>query len=383
MIAFETEKHAGTLGRKFSLLTVDNPDIRVLAVKKSELSDEVIVRMVELDGNPVPQVHVKFAGPIEAAREVNGQELPTGSATVVDGALETSFKPYQPRTFALTLAPSSVRSNGVESQPVKIQYDLAAASNDDTKSQGGFDKRGDALPAEMLPAQMSVNGVNFQLAPAGTGMPDALVAKGQSIDLPEGDFNKVYVIAASAQGDQKAVFRVGDHPVDVTVEDWGGFIGQWDTRVWKPRPDSVTEGGGQYSRTPAHQVPLRKDWAVSANHATWDINNSGSPDWSPRYPEDYLGLRPGYIKPATLAWYASHHHTPDGLNEPYQYSYLFVYAMDLPAHARTLKLPANENIRIMAVSVAKEEPDVKPAQPLYDTLGRTGESATMEAAANR
>jgi len=144
----------------------------------------------------------------------------------------------------------------------------------------------------------------------------------------------------------------------------------------------VTVGGGRQDREPAHQVALRKDWAVSANHATWDIADSGSPDWSPRYPEDYLGLRPGYIKPATLAWYASHHHTPQGLNEPYAYSYLFVYAMDLPPHARTLSLPANDNIRILAISVAYEDPQINAVQPLHDTLGRT-EPGAMEAARDK
>ena len=379
LIAFETSKHEGALGRSFSLLSVDNPDIRVLALKKAEKSDEVILRMVELDGKPASQVHVKFAGPLIAAREVNGQELPTGSATIESGALETSFKPYQPRTFALRIGAAPAHEQGVASQVVSLKYDLAASSNDDTSAQGGFDAKGDALPAEMLPTQLEINGIDFQLAPSGTGLPDAVVAKGQSIELPQGDFNKVYVIAASDEGDQQAVFHIGERAEKLTIEDWGGFIGQWDTRLWKPRPDSVTVGGRADSREPQHQVPLRKDWAVSANHATWDLTNTGSPSWSPSYPNDYLGLRPGFIKPATLAWYASHHHTPDGLNQPYQYSYLFVYALDLPAHARTLKLPPNDKIRIMAVSVAKEEPNVDPVQPLYDTLGRTAPDANPSA----
>jgi alpha-mannosidase len=381
LIGFETAKHAGALGRSFSLVSVDDPHVRILALKKAEMSDETVVRLVEMDGNPAPQVHVKFAGPIAEAREMNGQELPLGQATLNGGVLETSFTPYQPRTFALKLGAAPARVKGVESQPVALKYDLAAASNDDTEAVGGFDKAGNALPAEMLPTQLTLDGVDFNLAAAGTGKPDAVVAKGQAIDLPSGDFNKVYVIAASANGDQEGVFRAGSHSETLRIEDWGGFIGQWDTRIWKPRPDSVTEGGGR-SREPEHQVPLRKDWAVSANHATWDLANSGSPDWSPNYPEDYLGLRPGYIKPATLAWYASHHHTPDGLNEPYQYSYLFVYALDLRAHAKTLTLPANDNIRILAISVAKEEPQVSPVQPLHDTLGRV-EPGAVEAASGK
>ena len=379
MIAFNTEKHSGTLGHSFSLLSIDNPGIRVLALKKSELSDEMIVRLVELDGRATDKVRVKFAGPLDSAREVNGQELPLGSASVVDGALETSFKPYQPRTFALKLGTSTVHEAGITSQPVTLNYDLAVASNDDSKSVGGFDKQGDAIPAELLPSELKIDGVRFTLAQAATGTPNAVTAKGQSISLPEGKFNKVYVLAASADGDQRATFKVGAIPVSLTVEDWTGFIGQWDTRLWKPRPDTVTEGGGR-SGTPEHQMPLRKDFAISASHQTWDLKNSGSPDWSPKYPEDYLGLRPGYIKPATLAWYTSHHHTAEGLNEPYQYSYVFVYALDLPANAKTVTLPDNADVRILGMSVAQDEPAVVPAQPLFDTLGMSTRSEQFEAA---
>jgi alpha-mannosidase len=260
------------------------------------------------------------------------------------------------------MAPAHV--NALKSQPVKLNYDLAAPSNDDTQSVGGFDKQGDALPAEMLPSKINFNGVEFDLAKAETGKPDAVVARGQTIQLPKGNFNKAYLLAASADGDQKAVFKTGSRSTELNIQNWGGFIGQWDTRLWKPAPDTVPVGNDL-----AHQVPLRKDWAVSANHATWsDITYRGSPTWSPHYPDDYLGLERGYIKRAVLAWYASHHHTPAGLNEPYAYSYLFSYPIDLARGARSLTLPNNESIRILAISVAREEPEVKPAQPLYDTL---------------
>ena len=361
LIAFETPKHAGTLGKEFSLLQVDNPRIRVMALKKAEMSDEVVLRMVELDGKPAPNVHVKFAAPIASAREVNGQELPVGAATVQGGALVTSFTAYEPKTFALKLGTAPAKLTSILSRPVTLHYDLAASSNDDTKTVGGFDSKGDALPAEMVPQVLEFNGVMFHLAAAGTGKPDAVIAKGQKIELPAGRFNRVYVLAASDEGDQKAEFRAGEKADNVTVENWGGFIGQWDTRLWKPRPKEITGRGGT-------TTPLRQDWAVSANHATWDLSDRGSPDWSPRYPEDFLGMSPAFIKRADVAWYASHHHTPDGLNEPYQYSYLFAYSMDLPANARTLTLPDNANIRVLAVSVAEENPEVKPAQPLYDTL---------------
>jgi alpha-mannosidase len=82
-------------------------------------------------------------------------------------------------------------------------------------------------------------------------------------------------------------------------------------------------------------------------------------------------MKPGYIKRADVAWYCSHHHTADGLNEPYEYSYLFAYAINLPAGARTVTLPNNDKIRILAVTAANKPGDTLPAQPLYDTFWGT------------
>jgi alpha-mannosidase len=354
LVPFETTKHSGTLGRNFSLVVVSNPRVRVLALKKAELSDEIIVRLVELDGRPAPNVRIKFAGAVESAREVNAQEQPAGAATVVDGAIETSFSAFQPRTFALKLAPSTTKVAGPRFQPVSLPYDLAASSNDDTKTVGGFDQNGNALPAEMLPAQLAFHGICFQLAPAGTGRLDAVVAKGQKITLPPGDHRRIWILAASSDGDQEATFTIGKKPARIIVHAWNGFIGQADTRIWKPAPDNV-----------------RKDWAVSANHASWDLNDRASLSWSPRYPDDYLGLSARYTKRVDVAWYASHHHTAAGLNEPYEYSYLFSYALDLPPGATELTLPINDKVRILAASVGDNGPAVTPGEPLYDTFDRT------------
>jgi alpha-mannosidase len=365
--AFETSHHAGTLGKEFSLVTVSNPRIRMMALKRAETSNETILRLVEMDGKAEPDVKVKFAGPLTAAREVNGQELPVGAATVSAGALDTSFTAYQPRTFALKLGAAPAKLPAVTSHPVTLSYDLAVTSDDDTKTSGGFDAKGNAIPAEMLPAELTFDGVKFQLAASGTGKQDAVVAKGQTLSLPAGKYNRVYVLAASSDGEQKAAFRAGSHSSELDVENWGGFIGRWDTREWKPEPDTETVGGfGGQTR----EVTLKHDWAVSAGHATWDLENRGSQNWSPRYPEDYVGLEPGFIKRADVVWFSSHHHTPEGLNEPYQYSYLFAYSIALPAGAKTLTLPDNDKIKVLAVSVAEEAPAVEPAHPLYDTLTR-------------
>src|SRR6267378_6814630 len=80
LISFETTKHAGALGREFSLMKISDPRIRVLALKKAEHSDEIVLRMVELDGALHPNIKVSFAAPITGAREINGQEQAVGAA---------------------------------------------------------------------------------------------------------------------------------------------------------------------------------------------------------------------------------------------------------------------------------------------------------------
>jgi alpha-mannosidase len=81
-------------------------------------------------------------------------------------------------------------------------------------------------------------------------------------------------------------------------------------------------------------------------------------------------LTPGYIRPASVAWFASHRHASDGSNAPYAYSYLFAYAIDVPAGVKTLTLPNKQSIRILAVTVSNEGAQVRPVQHLTDYLER-------------
>ena len=348
LIAFQTSPHAGALGREFSLLKVSSPRIRLLALKKAEQGDEIIVRLAELDGKPQADVKVSFAVPIASAREVNGQEQPVGAAAVSGGVLVTSFTAYQPRTFALRLAAPPAKVAGVRSAPVSLKYDVAVASNDGTHTTTGFDGKGNALPAEMLPAQITFNDVQFRLAPttlASTANAafNAIVARGQTLELPSGRYNRVYVLAASAEGDQKASFKTGSKNVDLTIQDWGGFIGQWDDRQWIAKDIPIE---GQPGKTE------HDDYA------------------------EMTGVKSGYIKRADLAWYCTHHHNAAGENVPYGYSYLFAYPIDLQPGAKTMQLPDNNKIRILAISVSEENPEVKPVQPLYDVLPSPLSSST-------
>lgn len=345
LVAFVSSKHAGRLGRSFSILRLNNSRVRVLALKKAEESDEVIVRIVELDGTGAANVKLSLAGPIVSAREVNGQELPIGAATVIRGQLITNLGRYQVRTFAIRLSNSQRRLQRPTSSAVSLAYDATVATRDGEKSTGGFGSTGLALPAEMLPREIQFGGVVFHLADAGSG-PNAVVAHGQTIQL-RGGYKRLYLLAA-AEGDQKARFQIGDNPVDLLIQDWGGYIGQWDNRMWKQTEVQIP------ARTPPPGTP--PDIAAQLQRPRTRIDQYGQ----------MTGITPGFIKRVPVAWFASHRHTADGLNDAYAYSYLFAYVLEVPPNATTLKLPDNAHIRILAITGSNESGGVKPAQTLYD-----------------
>lgn len=334
--AFLAGARAGALGKSLSLMSVGNSRVRALALKKAEESDEVVARLVEMSGKPAKKVKVAFAASVVAAREVSGVEDPVGPAQIEKGALVTDFGPFEVRSFAVKLGPAPVRVPAPKFEAVPISYDVYATTRDGEIPVGGFDFEGRTIPAEMLPARIQYEGIEFALGPSDK--PNAMTARGQTLTLPPGTKGRVYILAASAAGDQKATFRIGDKPVELTVQEWTGYVGQWDNRLWTTRQEIVKS------------------------------RRTGEP--RPVTIQEYAGLVPGYIKPAAVAWFASHRHLQDGTCDPYAYSYLFAYMLEVPPGATTLTLPDNDRIRVLAVTVSGEGRPVRPAHPLFDTLER-------------
>jgi alpha-mannosidase len=172
-----------------------------------------------------------------------------------------------------------------------------------------------------------------------------VVARGQSIALPGGNYNRIYLLAAASGGDQRATFKVGQKEIELNIQDWTGYVGQWDNRTWKTTEEVIRQS---VTAAAAGQQPRVR------------INPYG----------EMTGLRPGFIKRADVAWFASQRRDAAGNPEPYMYSYLFAYPIHMPVGTRTLVLPDNERIRVLAVTVANETWVTLPAQPLYDTLER-------------
>lgn len=331
LIPFIAQPHPGALGKVFSMMQIDNSHVVAIAMKKSEDNKSIIVRLHEVNGTPADNVHVSFAAPIQSAEEVDGQERQIGPATLRDGKLVVNMTPFILRAFAIHLEPAQTAEDthltAAKCQMVPLSYNLDAVSTRSSLSDGAFDSAGRTYPAESLPAKITSEGIQFTLGSTADGQKNAVICQGQYISLPSG-FNRVYILA-SAVKDTPAKFQVGDQPANRLIQSWTGYIGQWDLRKWEGKVPEIVF------------------------------------DWKNKY----LGLKPGYTKPDTVAWFSPVRRSPTQGNQYYKFTYLFKYGFDLPAGARSITLPNDPNVRVFAITVAKNTHDqAVAARPLYDTL---------------
>jgi len=349
LVAFQATPHPGTLGKAFSFLKINGGGVVVSALKKAENSDDLIVRVVETKGKGVKDVELAFAAPVVSAREVNGQEQDLTSAVVKNGKIVFNVTPYQLRTFAIKLKPAGGALAAPRSTPVELPYDVDVISGDKHKADGDFDGSGKSFPAEMLPDTFVSDNIVFKLGPKADGDKNAVSCSGQTIKLPEGKFNKLYLLAAATEASgfrgmdagggagvagtaSRAVFKVGEALVEFPVEIWAGFFGQWDKRLW--------DGDG-----------------AATSFDRGNIN--------------YVGIAPGYVRKDNVAFFTTHRHLRNGANDPYMYAYIYKYKIDLPQGAGEITLPTNARVRILAMTAASNEnDDAVPAQPLSDMLVR-------------
>ena len=337
LVPFRAAEHDGALGKSFSLVQVSDPRVSVQALKKAEDSEEVIIRLREHTGKPVRGVKVSVGNEVLAAREVDGQERPVGNAAVRDGDLVTDMGGFELRAYALRVAEPSAEQSvaATRSTPIALDFDTDVISTNADRTDGNMTSGHESYPAEQIPQKVQVGDVTFELGSGSRdGQKNAVTAKGQQIKLPSGSFDRVYLLAASSDGDVEASFTVDGQSTTVTVQDWGGYVGQWDRRDW---PGDV---------------------------------------FDPRYPwgsSEPIGLEPGFTKPGEIAWYVSHHHTPSGGDKGsdalYRYCYMYKVGLDVPKGATSITIPNDPRVKVLAVSAVSEpDPSTVPAAPLFDTL---------------
>lgn len=318
LLAFEAPKHTGTLGKDWSMVKINNNAVGVMAVKKMEHGDYYIIRVNELHGMDQKNIRVSFAGKIADAYEVNGQEKRKGKAEFSGNTLTFDISHYGIRSFAVKPASAEKSTPAPMQQSVTLNYNDDIMSYDDNKGDGDM-SWGYSFPAEMIGDSIICNGILFKTGNKAEREMNAVICDGQTVTLPGGDFNKLYILAA-ATDNTKGDFTVDGKVTSLPVQRWTGYIGQFYNRQFTADSKEVTS-----------------------------IDNA-------------------WVRKDNIAWFASHRHRSYPLgNDAYQYSYLYCYEINLTGKAASLQLPANKKIKIVAITVAKSNnDDIKPLQPLYD-----------------
>ncbi len=335
LIAFQTESHGGA-DSPFALMQVEtySSDGRVLSgpgavhlncVKAAEQSDEIVIRLRETAGLAAPDVRVRCAFPIVAAREVNGAEEPLGEAVVREGVLTTSLGAYQPRAFAIRIAaPKSLTVAPPRCRPIELPFDLDGISLDTDRRDGDFDN-GRTLAGELLPDTVLDHDIPFVTGPKSAGAFNVVVCRGQELALPAGDYNRLHLLLTSVGGPAEARFRIDGRDTSFWVQDYADYIGQWDSRLVAGR---LVEEPGL--------------------------------------------IAPAYILRQPVGWYGTHRHSARGDNEAYQFTYLYHARLPLPRGAQRITLPDNPRLRLFAMTAAGAAyDDIRPAAPLYDVANAT------------
>jgi len=316
LIAFETPKHPGKLGKSLSLVTINNPQVGLMAFKKMETGGYYLLRVNELNGQDTKAIQVQLPGKITDAYEVNGQEQKIGTADFTNGKLNFDLTHYTIRSFAVKFEPQSAGITKPVEQAVVLPYNQDMMSFDDNRDDCST---GTSLPAELVPDTIVSEDIHFVMGSKEDGKNNAVSCNHQKISLPVGDYDKLYILAA-ATDNTTGDFEVDGEKVSVQVQKNAGFVSQFYNREFTADFKGVTKINDPYSR------------------------------------QD------------NIAWFASHRHLAyPSENDAYQYTYLFKYLLKIPKGAKTLVLPDNKKISVFAITVGGNEyDDIKVMGPLYD-----------------
>jgi alpha-mannosidase len=332
--AFAVPKYKGKRS-SFSLISIDNDQVNIQAVKMAEDKSGVVVRLQELNGNACSGAILSAIKPILAAEELDGTERPLDiHLATKKGKLSIDFGPYELKTILLRL--TEVKAMPEATQAIALEYDTDVFSYNSTREDGYIDRRprseghrgsldgkGGTYPAEMIGDQIKLGNISFTIGSREEHEYNSLACLGQSIDLPEG--TKVLHILAAADVDTDVTFEAGGKEFPLTIGGWSGYMGSWDNREFE---GFVAE-------------------------LSYSMRN------------ELKTIHPAFIRNQRIAWSASHRHLPAG-DALYEYGYLFAYRIEIPEGTTSITLPDSRFVRIVSMSVGDEGYAIALQSPFED-----------------
>lgn len=298
--AFAVSEHKGDLGRFFSLLSSNNPNVAIKALKKAESGDEYVVRVYETSGKAAQEAILTFARPITEAMIADGTEKALGKAAFTGKELKVSIKPNGVNTYKIKLSADNKRQMASESLP--LDYNRKCFSWNEFSGEGNF-ADGYSYAAELIPTNITVDRIPFEFETREEL--NGMSCKGDTLNIPVGKgYNKVYLLAAAATEDKDltATVRTGKSEQTINVPSYTGFIGQWG----------------------------------------------------------HTGHTSGFLKDAEIAYTGTHRHSSEG-DHAYEFTYMFKFGIDIPEGTTELILPDNDKIVVFAATAVKEEQKVATA----------------------
>ncbi|MFV0268977.1 MAG: hypothetical protein ACK5HT_17765 [Draconibacterium sp.] len=272
-----------------------------------------------MSGEDQSRVQLTLPGKITDAYEVNGQEKRIADAAFTGNKLTFDLGHYTIKSFAVKLEKPALKTQNIVQEAIPIDYNEDAFSYDRNRDDANlFEKFSYSYPAELVPDEIVSEGIRFKMGSKEDGKNNILACQGQEITIPEG-YTKLCVLAVATE-DTVGTWNIGDKQYSQRFENWTGFIGQYYKREFAKDGYTLTSVEAPFSKT------------------------------------------------GNIAWYASHRHLSyPSKNEAYQYSYMFKYEFGLSKDVRKIQLPANEKIKILALTVARNMgDDVLPLAPLSD-----------------
>lgn len=307
LIAYQTSsRREGSLESGYSFLKINNENAILRCCKLAEDGDGIIVRVNEGSGEALKNVELTFAARILEASECLANEQAIKKADSKSKKLKFDLAPYGIKTFRIKLeAPDK---KGRENfKKLDLEYNSKGFTKNESMRNVILQGSGCSLPAELCPQGFTAGGVSFKM-PDTQASSDVMVARGQTIDLPK-SMTKLYIAAASTLGDRDATFYLDGREKQIKIA------------------------------------------AMTEHYGNWDMAG--------------LNIKAAH-KNAPIAFEFTHTHHPEG-DIPNGKAYFYLYELDI-RNAKTLTLPEDNRIIILAMTAVKKFSNTKRATMLIDEI---------------
>lgn len=307
LIAYQTSsRREGSLESGYSFLKINNDNAILRCCKLAEDGDGIIVRVNEGSGEALKNVELTFAARILEASECLANEQAIKKADSKSKKLKFDLAPYGIKTFRIKLeAPDK---KGRENfKKLDLEYNSKGFTKNESMRNVILQGSGCSLPAELCPQGFTAGGVSFKM-PDTQASSDVMVTRGQTIDLPK-SMTKLYIAAASTLGDRDATFYLDGREKQIKIA------------------------------------------AMTEHYGNWDMAG--------------LNIKAAH-KNAPVAFEFTHTHHPEG-DIPNGKAYFYLYELDI-RNAKTLTLPEDNRIIILAMTAVKKFSNTKRATRLIDEI---------------